>query len=208
MKRKHLSRFFFFTITALLLQSCWKIPVHVMEKKPKKEMKNVVIKTEEYLIDWKFTLWCCIGVPRWKKQINGMKIKAVNNGEKPVKIIWNESSITYAGKTKRPCFKGRGYAGCGQQNVPPLTIPPNGQSTKKVFPAGSIVKNEEGAWQMNGLQGIKKGDQIKFSIKVGYEDDTEKYYTFTDKAPLPGHPVWGWNLKSESCEGAACESGG
>lgn len=184
-----------FLAVTLLTQSCGP-PAHFFKEEPTVDKRDVTLRLVNFQVDWKFTFWCCLGLPRFKKAITGVKVEIQNNSDETVKVIWNESSVTYAGNSERVAYKHASYKNAGG-TFPPLVIPPQGSSTKIIYPASSIAY-EDGSWKINPMEGLEPGSRIKYSIRVEYENGEEEYYTLDEEAPLPDKPVWLWN-QAKNC---------
>lgn len=201
MRLKNYFLTFFVAIFFMLsMQSCGP-QAHWFKEEPTVNKRDIELKLIHYKLNWGFTIWNCIGMPRFKKQIAGMKIAIQNNSQAAAKVIWNESSITYAGNSERVVFKHGSYKNAGG-TFSPLVVPPQGQSTKTVYPESSLnyvtsSNSQEGSWEIEPM-GLETGNRIKFSVRVEFDNGEKEYLNIDQEAPIPQSPIWLWN-QGENC---------
>ena len=105
----------------------------------------------------------------------GFSVVFKNNTDKIARIVWERSSITYAGQSYTPFIDGQKYAEASRPMAPTI-VPGRGSVEKGVFSAGqpffeSVMFDD---WRMRAIP----ADNVSLIFCV-QSSDTEDYYTVT-----------------------------
>jgi len=111
------------------------------------------------------------------KSIKGISIEVNNQTDAIVKILWDESSISYEGKSFPVFLDGMKYINAGQVNAPP-TIIAKGQTTRRdVYSSDQphYTSGQYGGWYM-GLM----ADEVQLVVCTA-KGDEKSYETIAVK---------------------------
>lgn len=125
-------------------------PVSKSEKDVSVSVDGVVQKSYPYL-------WC-IFVPFTYLTSRGVVAHVENTGKNPVTIDWSKSSISYNGHTSNVFISGQKYITANSTAVPPLTIPPSGNTSLEIYPA-DLVYWDDNNWDIASM-GLHDGNEI------------------------------------------------
>jgi hypothetical protein len=105
--------------------------------------------------------------------ISGFDLTVKNNTDKIIKVVWEESSLTYLGQTYLPFINGQKYIDASR----PMTssvIPARGKITTSLFSSGQpyFSSGRYGGWEMRPIPSVDIA--IALSVVSG---DLKDYYT-------------------------------
>jgi len=93
-----------------------------------------------------------------------------NNGNIPIKVIWDNSSITDSIGTHRLFISGMKYID-SNNTIPPVVIPVNGKITRDVYNADNVEFVSYGnTWRITPMLGFN------FTITLCIEKNGEEHY--------------------------------
>lgn len=116
--------------------------------------------------------------------ISGISIVVENHTDAIVKILWEESSVSYYGRSFPVFLDGMKYTNAGQVNAPPTIVGKGQTASREVYSSDQpdFVSGQYGGWQLGFMA---KDVQLVICVAKG---DEKAYETITIRAnlkPLP-----------------------
>jgi hypothetical protein len=105
-----------------------------------------------------------------EKVISGFSVNIKNNGKTPIKIIWDNSSITDQNGTHRFFLSGMRYIE-SNNSIPASVIPSNGNISRDVYNADNVeYVSYAKTWRVNPMYGFN------FTLLLCIEQDGKENY--------------------------------
>jgi hypothetical protein len=107
--------------------------------------------------------------------ISGFNVAIKNNTDKIIRVVWEKSSLSYAGQSFTPFITGQKYTNASEP-MAATVVPSKGALEKDVFSSEQpyYESGQYGGWRMNPI--IANSVIIVLCIQSG---DIEDYYTIT-----------------------------
>lgn len=167
-------------VCGLVFTSCTTVRQMNVIQEP--ERTDIVFKQTGYVTTW-YPIYLML---EWNS-VKGVEILISNKSENTITIIWEKSSITYNKETHSIFISGQKYIEAGR-SADNITIPPQGNILKEIYPSDSIVLSKDIEWKVKSM-GIGKTDEVTLNICVLVNGE-ELYLVGKSKPKQSGFGIW------------------